>query len=674
MRIYLFLLLTLVLASCNNFTPTDDSQKEASSHTKALHDELLGYLPFGNSTDSINAHKGFIATLEDTAIYNDSDSIVYNLVQYDFIEGDAPDVANPSLWRQSKLNRLHGLFKVRDSVYQIRGFDLANMTLIMGEKGWIVIDPLGSPETAKAGLDLAHEHLADIMGGRTEHVSGIIITHSHIDHFGGIQAAYDERLNNRIPIVVPKGFFEEAVSENVMAGTTMGRRASYMYGNILEKDEKGTVGTGLGQTTSTGMASIMDGTDEIDHFKPGRFDIDGVHIKYIYTPESEAPAEMMFYFPDLKTFCQSEDLNHTLHNLYTLRGAKVRNGQKWSQYIDYAIKLWGDSVEYSFGSHHWPTWGNDAINTFWEGQRDLYRFIHDQTLRLANNGYTPVEIAEMLKLPPALDTLFANRGYYGSVSHNVRAQYQLYFGWFDGNPSNLHRLPPRNAGAKYVELIGRNKIMKKGHEALNEGEYRWVAELLNHLVMADPDDQEAKNLLADAYEQLGYQAESGPWRNFYLSGAKELRFGVKVYPTPNTAGADVVAGMSEELLLNYISMTFKGSEQAGYDMDYVFQINFSDNDLGKGKRNVLIVKNGSASPRINSKYKGDDLTGTITMKRADLNSLIVKDENFNSIDDIVQEGSTGVSEFKAFLGQLDQFEFWFNIVTSNVGAKVEPLK
>lgn len=375
------------------------SRKEASTFTQKANKDLLNYLPFADKTDYENARKGFIATIESGEIKDAKGNVVYSMKQYDFIKGDAPQTTNPSLWRQSELNSINGLFEVTEGVYQIRGFDLANMSIIKGDKGWIIVDPLLSPETAKAGLDLVNEKL----GKRP--VSAVIITHSHIDHFGGIRGVVDEKdvISGKVPIYVPEGFFEHSISENVMGGNTMGRRAAYMYGNLLPKDDKGTLGTGLGQTTSTGLAGILDGTNIINKLDGEERTIDGLKVEFIYTPESEAPAEMMFYFPKYKAFCQAEDLSHTLHNLYTLRGAQVRNGQKWSQYIDLAIERWGNDVQASFGSHHWPTWENKTIASYWNSQRDLYRFIHDQTLRLANNGYTPIEIAEMLKLPESLD-------------------------------------------------------------------------------------------------------------------------------------------------------------------------------------------------------------------------------------------------------------------------------
>lgn len=654
--------LALLLTACNDAktesltqVKTDKNKKEASSFSQKKNTELKSYLPFDNKTDYDNANRGFIATIESGEIKNIKGDVVYSMKQYDFLKGDAPATTNPSLWRQSQLNSINGLFEVTKGVYQIRGFDLANMSLIKGDKGWIIVDPLLSPETAKAGLDLANKEL----GYRP--VTAVIITHSHIDHFGGIRGVVDEKdvLSGKVPIYVPEGFFEHSISENVMGGNTMGRRASYMYGNLLPKDTQGTLGTGLGQTTSTGLAGILDGTDIINELNGESRIIDGTKVEFIYTPESEAPAEMMFYFPKYNSFCQAEDLSHTLHNLYTLRGAQVRNGQKWSKYIDMAIEKWGDHVTSSFGSHHWPTWGNQTINKYWSSQRDLYRFIHDQTLRLANKGLTPREIAEELKLPESLDKEFANRGYYGSVSHDVRAQYQLYFGWFDGNPSNLNKLPPVAEGKKYVEFMGgADNLLANAKKSYDKGEYRWVAEVLSHLVFADPKNQDARNLLADAYEQLGYISESGPWRNFYLTGAKELRDGVMALPTPNTAGPDMVRGMSLDLFFNYMAMKFIGTDPEAAKMNYIFNIILPDI---KGKV-TLIVENGTVTPRIGSNAK-DNVTTGISINRADLDRISLGETSYQ---DLIKSGAIkfeGDKEaFNKFLSKIDNFKFWFNIV------------
>lgn len=655
----------------------DIARRTASETTDSLNRVVRESLNFSNLTDFENASDGLIATLEgeDRKIRDENGNVVYDLSIYDFIDesavtGNYPNTVNPSLWRQSYLNNLNGLFEVKkDFIYQIRGFDLANMTLVRGlnPHHWIVIDPLGSPPTVQAGLKLFGERIDS-----EYEITDVIFTHSHIDHFGGIRGVADSAALANMDIYAPEGFFEESVSENVMAGNCMGRRASYMYGNVLAKDTMGTVGTGLGQTTSSGIAGIVPETETIDNPEKEEWTIAGIKVEFIYTPSSEAPAEMMFYFPRYKAFCQAEDLNHTLHNLYTLRGAKVRNGQKWSQYIDKAIVEWGDSVEISFGSHHWPTWDQENILPYWERQRDLYRFLHDQTLRLANQGYTSKELAEMVKVPPALDTVFYNRGYYGTVAHDVKAQYQLYFGWFDGNPANLNPLPPSEAGAKYVEFMGgASKLLEKARETFDNGEYRWTAEVLSHLVFAEPDNNDGRLLLAATYEQMGYQAESGPWRNFYLSGAKELRDGVKAMATPNTAGPDMVTGMTNELYFNYLAMKFKGLEPEAAALDVTFNIELTDLK-DKDRLVTLVVSNGAVSPRMGLHVTPDKATTTVKVRRSDLDQISMGLTTYNKlkrqgkmefIDNNPGDEWADSEAFDAFMDQIDEFQFWFNIVT-----------
>lgn len=627
--------------------------KEATSYTTKANNDLLNFLPFSDQTDYENARKGFIATIDEGVIKLPDGRNSYSMKQFDFIKGKAPAAANPSLWRQSELNSINGLFKVSEGIYQIRGFDLANMTLIKGKTGWIIIDPLTVPATSKAAMKLVDEQL-----GKSP-VKAVIFSHSHIDHFGGVKGIVSEEevKSGAVKIYAPKGFFENSISENVMAGNAMSRRAYYMYGNLLKKEIKGSYGSGLGPTTGYGIPGIFEATEIISSEDGETKMIDGIKTEFIYTPESEAPAEMMFYFPDLKAMCQAENISHTLHNLYTLRGAQVRNGQKWSKYIDKSITKWGDNVEVSFGSHHWPTWGNENINEFWVKQRDLYRFIHDQTLRLANQGYTPLEIAEMLKLPESLNKEFYSRGYYGTVSHNAKAQYQLYFGWFDGNPSNLNPLPPADAGKKYIEFMGgADQVIKKSMESYNKGEYRWVAEVMKQLVFAEPKNQQARFLLADAYEQLGYQAESGPWRNFYLSGAKELRFGTNPVAIGGTASPDIIKGMSTELYFNYLGMQFKGTENG--DLKYNFNINLTDTN----EKVAIIVSNGTVMPRVGESIK-KDVTSTISVKRSDLDKVSLGEAKF---EDLVKNGDLKIEgdqkAFFNFLSKMDVFNFWFNIV------------
>jgi alkyl sulfatase BDS1-like metallo-beta-lactamase superfamily hydrolase len=656
----LFFAGVLLINSCKE-TPevkveneTSSVSKEPSSFTQASNDALLKYLNFSDTTDFQNASKGFLGTIPSGEILHSDGSTSYSMKDFEFLKGNTPNTANPSLWRESRLNSMNGLFQVADNIYQIRGFDLANMTLIKGKTGWLIIDPLTVPTTAKAAMQLVKEKVGDFP------VKAVLLTHSHIDHFGGMRAFVSEQdlKSGKVKVIAPAGFFEHSISENVMGGNTMSRRAAYMYGSLLPKSATGSLGSGLGTTTAKGETGILEPTDFISKENGESRTVDGVKIDFIFTPESEAPAEMMFYFPELKAFCQAENISHTLHNLYTLRGAQVRNGQKWSQYIDKCIYMFGKDVQVSFGSHHWPTWGNATILRFWENQRDLYRYIHDQTLRLANEGYTPNEIAEMLKLPEALDKEFYDRGYYGTVSHDAKAQYQLYFGWFDGNPSNLNPLPPSEAGSKYVEFMGgADNVISMAQKSFDKGEYRWVGEVMKHVVFADPKNQKARNLLADAYEQMGYQAESGPWRNFYLTGAKELRMGVKVIHMSGSSGPDMIGGMSSELFFNYIAMRYKGTEEN--KNKYNFNLALTD----RNEKASLIVSNGVVNPRIGS-HLAQDVTATITMSRLDL--AILTSGKGVKLDDLIKSGKIKIDgdaeAFKAFLNTIESFEYWFNII------------
>lgn len=657
--LYTAIFLLNLLFSCSNEQNkaqqkvTSDNNFLASYSTKNKHIELKQYLNFKDTTDFANAKRGFIATIESGEILKEDQSVSYSMKQFEFLNKEAPDEANPSLWRQSQLNSINGLFEVTKGIYQIRGFDLANMTLVQGKSGWIVIDPLTVPATVKAAMKLVDEKL-----GKQE-VKAVIFTHSHVDHFGGVKGILDEEdvTSGQIEVIAPEGFFEHSISENVMAGNAMTRRATYMYGNLLPKSDIGSYGSGLGTTSAKGMTGIVKPSKIIsDDTKFSQF-VDGIEIQFIYTPESEAPAEMMFYLPAFKAFCQSENVSHTLHNLYTLRGAQVRNGQKWSRYIDQCIATWGADMEVSFGSHHWPTWGNETIIPYLENQRDTYRYIHDQTLRLANQGYTPIELSDMIRLPENLDKQFYNRGYYGSVSHDVKAQYQLYFGWFDGNPANLNPHTPVESGKRFVEMMGGEEVViEKSKAYFEEGDYRWVAQCLNQLIFANPENQEAKDLLADAYQQLGYQSESGPWRNFYLTGAKELRTPVKKINMGSTATPDMIKGMDTQLYFEYLGMRFKGDENS--DLKYNFNINLTDTQ----EKIALIVSNGAVIPRMNT-HVTENVTATINMTRAHLDSISLGEASFAELlnnKNIKIEGDA--SAFPNFMSKIDQFEFWFNIV------------
>lgn len=631
--------------------------QDPSQSTIESNQALKAYLPFDDQSDFEDASRGFIATLEADTISGPEavagpGGVVYDFRQFEFLEGDAPESANPSLWRQSKLNAMAGLYEVVPGIYQVRAFDLATMSFIRGETGWIVVDPLTANETAAAGLELLREHVEDLP------VSAVIITHSHADHFGGVKGVItpEEISENDVPVIAPEGFFEEAVSENLLAGNTMSRRAGYMYGNLLEKGPKGTLGSGLGTTTAAGTFTIVEPTITIDE-TPTELTVDGIEMTFMNTPGAEAPAELMFYIHPFEAMMQAEIINHTMHNLYTLRGAKVRSGDLFAKYIHDTINRFGDKVEVSLGSHHWPTWGNERIVSFWEGQRDTYRYIHDEVLRLANKGETMLEIAEQIELPDSLAKSFANRGYYGSLNHNAKAQYQLYFGWFSGNPSELHELPPAEEGTKFVEYAGGEEaIIEKAREDFEAGEYRWVATALNHVVFANPDNQEARDLLADTLTQMGYQAESGPWRNFYLSGAKELRDGVTRMGVPSTQSPDMIQSLPLETYLDFLAVRLNHPEAA--DSDIALNMVMPDVE----EEVYLTVSNGVMNYTLGKQAENADVTMTIDRSVLDainLGQTTLKAEMDNG--GVTVEGDR--AKVTEFAGLLDDFDFWFNIVT-----------
>ncbi|MDM2848151.1 MBL fold metallo-hydrolase [Citrobacter sp. Cpo074] len=631
-----------------------EGAKDATAQTKSANDALYGQLPFTDKTDFMNAHKGFIAPLPNELIKGEQGNVVWDPQQYAFIkEGEkAPDTVNPSLWRQSQLINIGGLFQVTDGVYQIRNLDLSNMTIMEGKEGITVIDPLVSAETAKVGMDLYYKN----RGKRP--VVAVIYTHSHVDHYGGVRGVIDEAdvKSGKVKVYAPAGFMKEAVSENIMAGNAMSRRASYMYGNLLKPDAKGQVGAGLGTTTSAGTVTLIEPTNYITHTGQKEV-IDGLTYDFMMAPGSEAPSEMLWYVEEKGMIEAAEDVTHTLHNTYSLRGAKIRDPLAWSKYINDVIGRWGGKANIIIAQHHWPTWGNENVVKLMKSQRDMYRYINDQTLRMANQGLTRDEIAANFKLPSGLEKSWASRGYYGSVSHDVKATYVFYLGWFNGNPATLNELPPVDAAKKYVDYMGgADAIMQKAKTDYAQGNYRWVAQVTNNIVFADPSNKEARNLEADALEQMGYQAESGPWRNFYLTGAQELRNGVVKGATPNTASPDTVKAMSPEMFFDYLAVHINGEKAA--NAQAVFNI-----DLGAdGGKYKLELENGVLNHSADTQASNAD--ASITLNRATLNKIILKEESLKQAE---EKGDVQISgnhaKLDEFLGYLDSFDFWFNMVT-----------
>lgn len=529
------------------------TSKPASESIVRRQREILDSLPFSDTQDFEDATRGLVARREPNAVTAEDGTVLWDNDTYSFLEGDAPDTVNPSLWRQSKLNAIDGLFEVVPGVYQVRGMDLSNTSFIEGDEGIIVVDTLLSAETGRAALELYREH----RGNRP--VKAIIYTHSHADHFGGVKGfvSQEEVDAGKVKIFAPEGFTEHAISENVFAGTAMNRRAAYMFGAALARGPQGQVGAGLGQTLSTGTVTLIPPTDIITTTGQ-EVTVDGVRMIFQMAPETEAPAEVLLYFPDFKALCSAEDATHTFHNLLTLRGAVVRDPHGWAGYLTETIDLFGDDVEVVFASHHWPTWGNERVVDFLTSQRDLYAYVHDQTLRLINKGFTGPEIAEQIQLPPSLENTWSARGYYGSVSHNVKAIYQRYLGWFDGNPASLWEHTPVEQSKRYVEFMGgADAVVTKARESFAAGDYRWVAQVVNHVIFTQPDHAEARELLADTYEQLGYGAENGTWRSWYLSGMTELREGQFGTPTETNA-PDVIAELTPDMLFDSIAIQVDG--------------------------------------------------------------------------------------------------------------------
>ena len=598
------------------------------------------------------AARGFIATLDPMTIAHDRGArSAFDLEALSFLSEDAPDTVNPSLWRQAQLNAgHHGLYEVVDGIYQVRSFDIANMTLVRGDTGWIIIDPLTSSETARAALALANEHLGE------RPVTAVIHTHSHADHFAGVLGVItaEDADSGRIPVLAPTDYVAEALAENVLAGNVMGRRATYMYGNLLAPSPTGFVTTGLGAALSLGSTGFVVPNDIINTTGETRT-IDGITIEFQMTMGTEAPAEMVFFFPQFNALCMSEITSHHLHNVYTPRGAQVRDALAWADQINESIDLFGDRLTVQFASHHWPIWGQDAAVAYLTKQRDLYKFIHDQTLRLANLGYNKEEIAEQIRLPDSLGKEFFNRDYYGTLYANARAVYVKYLGFFDGNPATLHPLPPAEVASHYVEYMGgADAITAKAKTDFEAGKYRWVVEVLNHIVMHDPEHIDARALLADTLEQLGYQAESGPWRNFYLCGALELREGL-----PKGSNYAASGGMAGAIPLAnlYQIMSVRLNAQRADGLVLRINLNFSDSAPA-----LLCIEN-SVLHVFEDRQASD---ATATMNISELNFKLLMAGQLDA-GQLLEQGKLTISGDAGALAQLsglfDQFERRFPLVT-----------
>jgi alkyl sulfatase BDS1-like metallo-beta-lactamase superfamily hydrolase len=622
-------------------------QNPPTAIIESAHRQHLRTLPFDDTVDFDDAGRGFIAAQQPCVIKAADGRVVWDNDVYSFLTGDAPTSVHPSLWRQSTLAVKQGLYEVVEGIYQVRGFDLSNISFIEGETGVIVIDPLICTETAAAALALYRAHRGD------RPVVAVIYTHSHVDHFGGVlgvtsQADVDA---GNVAVLAPEGFVTHAVQENVYAGTAMTRRATYMYGTLLDIGPAGQVGCGLGQRTSTGEVAMIVPT--IDVRQTGeKHTIDGVEIEFQMAPGTEAPAEMHFYFPKFRALCMAENATHNLHNLLTLRGALVRDPHVWAGYLTEAIDTFADRTDVVFASHHWPTWGRDRIDEFLSLQRDLYAYLHDQTLRLLNQGFTGAEIAEHFQLPPALGKAWHTHGYYGSVSHNVKAVYQRYMGWFDGNPGRLWPHPPEAIGPRYVDAMGGiDRVVELARKAFDQGDFRWAATLLDHVVFTDADHTGARVLYADTLEQLAYGAENAVWRNFFLSGATELRtgnFGTATQATSPT----LLSQPSVEQMFDSFAISINGPR--AWDLDVAVDVTFLD----AGTNYRLTLRNGVLVYR---KVPADEATAAATVKLA--NKLRLLMFAAGDADSPGLEVAGDADALPSILAVLDRPDPNFNIVT-----------
>ena len=583
--------------------------KPATHHVAHAQKEFLTNLPKDDLQDFADAKRGFVDCLPDGEYQAEDGKTLWSLAPYAFLNQETiPDSINPSLWRQARLNLIHGLFEVVEGVYQVRGIDLANMTIVEGKTGIIVIDTLSSIEGARAALALYRKNRGD------RPVTGVIITHTHTDHWGGVLgvATAEDFATGRIPLIAPDQYMENAVSENVIAGNAMRRRALYQFGTFLQRNERGHVDNGLGKDFAIGQRGLVPPNDLIMATGDTRT-VDGVLFEFQMAPDTEAPAEMHMFMPANGVLNMAENAVRNFHNLLPFRGAQVRNSQNWTNYISEALEIWGDKATTLIGQHHWPVWGRETIVDYLEVQRDLYKFAHDQTLRMINQGMTPSEIAEELRLPKSIEDNWHTRGYYGSLRHNVKAIYQHYIGWYDGVPAHLDPLPPAETGVKILEYMGgADAVVAKARADFDKGEYRWVAQVLNHAVFAEPQHQEARDLLADAYEQLGYLSECATWRNSYLFGAQELREGILPLPNAAAASAETLAALTSVQIFDFLGVRLNGQRAVG--MRIIMNITFTDTQ----EMTVLNLQNSALTQVAGKLSDAADLSLVLTRKNFDL--------------------------------------------------------
>jgi linear primary-alkylsulfatase len=632
-------------------TPAHAS-KDATPQTCAHNHAVLDALPFGDAQDFDDARRGFIGTLPEIDFRSPEGRIIYSLKDYAFLaHAEAPDTVNPSLWRQARLNMNNGLFQVTDRIYQIRGFDISNMTIIEGNRGIIVIDPLVSTEVARAGLEFYWQHR-----GRKP-VTAVIYSHSHVDHFGGVRGVVDEAdvKAGNVAIIAPDRFMEEVTKENVLVGTPMIRRAMFQFGALLPKGPRGQVDAGLGKVISGGTVSLIAPTQIIRQPIETHV-IDGIEMVFQLAPETEAPAEMHMFYPGLRALNLAENATHNLHNIYPIRGAQVRDANAWAKYLNEARDRFALHADVVFAQHHWPVWGNARLLDYLAKQRDTYKYLHDQTLRLINHGYRSAEIAERLALPRGLEKEWHVRGYYGTFSHNAKAIYQRYLGWYDANPANLNPLPPVERAKKLVAYMGgAEAAIAKAREDFAKGEYRWVADAMSQVVFGEPDNRAARELAADALEQMGYQAESATWRNAYLFGALELRRGNRASAAPARAGADIVRSLSLDLFFDYLGVRLNGDKAEGKTI--VVNWTFPDTV----ERYALTLQNCALTYLADRHAEAAD--ATVTLDRSTLNRVILRQQ---SLPDAIAQNLAKIegdpAKVTELFGLFDDFSLAFNVI------------
>ncbi len=619
--------------------------KDPTQYTVEENNKVYALLDFDDERELENAQRGLISAPDSLVIKDENGKVVWSQDAYSCLAKDAPESANPSLWRNAQFNHIYGLFEVVDGIYQVRGYDMSNITFIKGNTGWIVYDPLMTVECAKAAYELVKEEIGDYP------VKAVLYSHSHVDHFGGVEGIVSEEQVKKegIKIIAPEGFEEHAVAENIYAGNAMARRASYQYGTLLGGGETGSLCIGIGMGQSKGTTSYISPNTTIT--KTGqKLTIDGVEMEFQLTPGTEAPAEMNTWFPQKKALWMAENCTGTLHNLYTLRGAQVRDGQAWAEYLMETLKLYGDKADVVFQAHNWPHWDNENIKEYITNTAAVYKFINDQTLYYLNLGYTSTEIANMIKLPAELEKVWYTRQYYGTVAHNSKAVYQKFMGWYDANPVHLGQLPPEESAKKYVEYLGdTDKALRKAKEDYDKGEYQWVAEITNVLVYADPDNKDARYLCADALEQLGYQAESGTWRNAYLCAAQELRNGTNTdEATRASTGGALITHMTPDMILQYLGIITDTMKI----QDLSFKANIILPDITYG----LVVKNGVVMYEKDTLLEDADVTWTtdkpglfgIIQKNEEAVKKNIKQEGDETLLTQLMEGITGFGDAKYF--------------------------